>query len=137
VVNGTSSRTLSVTFLGKIRDLRFNSEMPLQNAIVLGLSCPLRARNLRGKLLGEANTVKVERRNEQYLDGAQRAVESTTFSAGAGWLWAHCHETHTDSGWPFADHTGFDSGQGFAVDWTWLRTVCGRGEDTAVDCPRP
>jgi hypothetical protein len=51
---------------------------PFGNKIIfVGVGVTLLPREvLETKAVGGASTVKVERRNEQYLDGAQRAVKS-------------------------------------------------------------
>ena len=96
-----------------------------------------RPHNLEANLPGAASTVKLDRSAaRRSLTAHSEPYNRRRFLRAPAGLWADCLGTYADTSWPIADHDGSVSGRGIAVDWTWLWTVCGRGQDTAVDCSR-
>ena len=65
------------------------------------------------------------------MTAEQRAVEASVDSLAA------CLGTYATTVWPSADYAGPVSGENDAMNRTWSWIVCGRGQDMAVDCPRP
>lgn len=96
-----------------------------------------RPHNLEANLPGAASTVKLDRSAaRRSLTAHSKPYNRRRFLRPPAGLWADCLGTYADTSWPIADHAGAVSGQCVAVDWTWLWTVCGRGQDTVADCPR-
>jgi hypothetical protein len=75
-------------------------------------------------------------RPENFLTARSKPYDRRRLLRAPADLWVDCLGTYADTAWLILDHARSVNGRSVAVDSTSLWTVCGRGQDMAVDCPR-